>query len=137
VADAGADIIAIDATNRIRPDGNSLKEYIKLIKKELDLIIMGDISTIEEGLKAEEYGIDLVGTTLSGYTEYTRHVNGPNFKLLKQLVEKLSIPVIMEGKITEPEEVKKSLDMGAWAVVVGTAITRPHIITKKFTSIIK
>jgi len=132
IAKAGADIIAIDATNRTRPNNLNLKAYIEKIKKELNLFVMADISTYEEGLKAQEYGVDLVGTTLSGYTNYSRKNNKPDFKLLKKLVDKLNIPIIMEGKISDPIEVEKALEIGAWSVVVGTSITRPQIITKRF-----
>ena len=136
IIEAGADIIAIDSTNRIRPNNKTLKEFIKEIKENFNVIIMGDVSTFEEGLKAQEYGIDLVGTTLSGYTKYSSSDDGPDFKLLKKLVNNLNIPVILEGKVRKPSEVKKALKIGAWAVVVGTSITRPQIITKRFSQVI-
>ena len=132
---AGADIIAIDATKNPHPQ-ESLTELVQKIHEELKAPVMGDISILEEGIKAEEIGIDVVGTTLSGYTEYSRDQAGPDFELLKNLVETLSIPVIMEGKIRRPEEVKRAIDIGAHAVVVGTAITRPQIITAEFAEVL-
>ncbi|MFW5996081.1 MAG: N-acetylmannosamine-6-phosphate 2-epimerase [Halanaerobiaceae bacterium] len=135
IARAGAEIIAVDATGRLRPGGLRLKEYFEQIRSRFDVAIMGDISTFEEGQKARECGADLIGTTLSGYTEYSRQQDGPDFILLEKLVKNLDIPVIMEGKISRPEEVKKALELGAWAVVVGTAITRPQVITKWFSRV--
>ena len=132
---AGTDIIAIDATKNPHPQ-ESLTELVQKIHEELKAPVMGDISILEEGIKAEEIGIDVVGTTLSGYTEYSRDQAGPDFELLKNLVETLSIPVIMEGKIRRPEEVKRAIDIGAHAVVVGTAITRPQIITAEFAEVL-
>ncbi|MFW6270911.1 MAG: N-acetylmannosamine-6-phosphate 2-epimerase [Bacillota bacterium] len=137
IVKAGSDIVAIDATRRSRPDGQSLFDFIKEIKKQFNVPIMGDISILEEGKNAESAGVDLVGTTLSGYTDYSRKKKGPDFELLKNLVKELSIPVIMEGKITKPKEAKKALDIGAYAVVVGSAITRPRTITARFVDTIK
>ena len=136
IIEAGADIIAIDATQRKRPGNKSLSTFVREVKSEFDITIMGDISILDEGLKAEQAGIDIVGTTLSGYTEYSPQINKPDFTLLRELVKKLSIPVILEGKITKPEEVKKAFDLGAFAVVVGSAITRPRLITSRFVKAI-
>ena len=135
VWEAGADIIAIDATKNPHP-GRPLPELVNKIHDELGAPVMGDISILGEGMKAEEIGIDVVGTTLSGYTDYSRLQEGPDFELLENLVQNLSIPVIMEGKIRRPEEVKKAIDLGAHAVVVGTAITRPQIITAEFAEVL-
>lgn len=137
VFEAGADIIAIDATSRPRPDGISLEDYVKRIKDELGVLIMADVSTLDEGIAAREAGCDLVGTTLSGYTDYTRSLEGPDFELLKDLVEKLNVPVILEGRVNSPEDVIKGLKLGAFAVVVGTAITRPQIVTSRYVDAIK
>lgn len=137
VVSAGAEIIAIDATCRPRPDGHSLQEFIERIRVSYpDIFIMADVSTYEEGLRSIELGVDIISTTLSGYTEATKDVSLPNFELLSQLIAKTDIPVICEGGIQTPEQFKKALDLGAYACVVGSAITRPQLITKKFTDVI-
>lgn len=129
----GLDIIAIDATLRERPDKISTENFIKNIKtKYPNSLIMGDISNVEEAIAAEKAGIDMVGTTLVGYTDYTKG-NDPLTEL-KKVVEAISIPVIGEGNIDTPEKAKKALEIGAFAVVVGGAITRPQQITKKFVT---
>ncbi len=130
-----AEYIAIDGTKRIRADNSSLSDQIKLIKQSGKKSVC-DISTFEEGVNAIELGADLISTTLSGYTKETRYkVNeGPDFDLLAELVDESPAPVIMEGRIWEPQDVKKAFSVGAFAVVIGTAITRPHIITRKFVS---
>jgi len=138
VYESGADIIAIDGTDRKRPDGISLKELIDKVKKNYpDSILMADISTLEEGINCENIGFDMVGTTLSGYTEYTKDSEVPNFKLMNQLSKKLSIPVIAEGHIWTPEELEKAYEQNIFCAVVGTAITRPREITKRFVNKIK
>ena len=136
LAAAGADIIATDATDRIRPHGVSLGDfYAGVRKKYLGLILMADISTFEEGVAAAAMGFDIVATTLSGYTQYTEGIKLPDFRLLKKLVETLKIPVIAEGGIGEPHELKKAVrEINAFAAVVGTAITRPQHITRRFVS---
>lgn len=133
---AGADIIATDATDRIRPYGLSLGDfYTEVRKKYPGLILMADISTFEEGAAAAAMGFDIVATTLSGYTKYTQGKKLPDFRLLKKLVETLKIPVIAEGGIGEPHELKKAVrEINAFAAVVGTAITRPQHITRRFVS---
>lgn len=137
VVSAGAEIIAIDATCRPRPDGHSLQQFIDQIRATYpDVLIMADISTYEEGLRSIELGMDIISTTLSGYTEATKDVSLPNFTLLSQLVETTDIPIICEGGIQTPEEFRKALELGAYACVVGSAITRPQLITKKFTDVI-
>ncbi len=133
---AGADIIAVDATMRKRPFDEKIPSLIKLIHK-FNLPAMADISTYEEGIKAQEFGFDLVGTTLSGYTPYSTQSDEPDFELLSKLTKKLKIPVIMEGKIWEPFQLEEAFKRKAYAVVIGSAITRPHLITKRFADKIK
>lgn len=138
VVKAGADIIATDATDRIRPEGITLDEfYANVRKKYPDILLMADISTFEEGVKARSLGFDLVGTTLCGYTEYTKGTALPNYELLERLVKELDVPVVAEGGIWETEQLKKVIDLKAFTAVVGTAITRPREITRRFVNIIK
>ncbi len=130
LVEAGADIIAFDATLRDRK--NSLDEMISEIHKT-NRLAMADISTLEEGINAAKLGADIISTTLAGYTEKSGDpTDGPDFELLKKLVSSVSKPVILEGRIWEPEEVKKAFELGAHCVVIGSAITRPQLITKRF-----
>lgn len=130
---AGADIIAIDGTNRDRPDGMSLQETIEILKRK-GIKIMADISTYEEGIFAADVGADYISTTLSGYTAYTQQDPTPNFELLHKLVENLRLPVVAEGNIKTGEEARRALELGAEFVVVGSAITRPQMIVADFVS---
>jgi N-acylglucosamine-6-phosphate 2-epimerase len=138
ISSAGAEIVAIDATGRVRPDGMLLKDFIAGIKRKYpNLLVMADVSTYEEGVDAERYGADLISTTLSGYTENSNYTTYPDYELVHLLSRKLQTPVIAEGRVSTPEEALKCLQLGAWAVVVGSAITRPQLITKAFTEKIK
>jgi N-acylglucosamine-6-phosphate 2-epimerase len=132
----GVDMIAIDATTRPRPNGESLESLISYLKVK-GQTIMADISTYEEAVNVVRLGVDCVSTTMSGYTPYSPQQCEPDFKLLKRLVDTLHIPVFAEGRISTPEEVAKALDIGAHTVVVGSAITRPQEITKKFVQSIE
>lgn len=132
VAEAGADLIAIDATDRPHPDGLALAERIRAIHEETGRLVLADISTVDEGLAADAAGADLIATTLSGYTEASLHRSGPDFELLRQLARKASVPLIAEGHIATPEQAAEALRCGAFAVVVGSAITRPQWITARF-----
>lgn len=130
------EIIAVDATRRKRPDGKSLEEFFKEIREVYDGLLLADISDLEEGIRAEKIGFDMVSTTLSGYTDYTLDREKPDINLIKSLREYIKIPIIAEGNIDSPENAMKCLEAGAWAVVVGGAITRPQLITKKFVEYI-
>lgn len=132
IAIAGADIIAIDATLRQRPGGETVAELIARIHNELGKPVMADIDTIESAIAAVAAGADLVGTTLYGYTNQTKHLKPPGFDLLVQLVEKLEVPVICEGGISTPEMASDALKLGGVAVVVGTAITGIDLQVKAY-----
>lgn len=136
--DEGVDVIATDGTLRLRPRGETLSDLVKKIRDYNDkVLLMADCSTVEEGENAEKLGFDFIGTTLSGYTEYTKGVSLPDYEMIGKLVRILKTPVIAEGGIKTPEELKKALDSGAFAAVVGGAITRPKQITERFVSAIK
>lgn len=129
--EANADIIATDATMRTRPK-ESLKEIIKHIKSH-NKLAMADISTFEEGVNARNLGFDVISTTLSGYTQNSRQdLTTPDFDLLQNLVKELDCPIILEGRIWELSEVDKAFELGAHSVVIGSAVTRPQLITKRF-----
>lgn len=132
----GCEMIALDATNRVRPNNEDLKEIINYIK-ENNVLVMADISNYDEAVKAQEYGVDCVSTTLSGYTLYTETLDGPDFVLMERLVKDLKIPVIAEGKVNTPQDLKKVFELGVHSSVVGSAITRPQLITEKFVKAIE
>ena len=135
---AGADVIAIDATERKRPDGSKLKDLITDIGKRLNKPVWADISTYQEGVYAAQCGADVVSTTLYGYTSATRlpAEAGPDFELLAQLCRNLNKPVVLEGRVWQPSQVAQAFALGAMAVVVGSAITRPQLITARFVQAI-
>lgn len=134
----GVDILALDCTNRSRPGYDNITDFIHDIKvKYPNQLLMADISTFEEGKVAAESGVDFVGTTLSGYTPYSPKKDNPDFELVERLVKELDVPVIAEGRISTPEQARKMLDLGAYAVVVGGAITRPKEIAQRFINVIK
>jgi len=135
---ANAEIIAIDATDRLRPHGISLDAFFKEVREMYpNQLFMADCATYEEAIHAREIGFDLVGTTLCGYTEQTKGVAIPNFDLLQRLAKNSKIPVIAEGGIWSPEQLKQALECGVHAAVVGTAITRPMDITKRYVQAIQ
>lgn len=129
------EMIALDATKRVRPNNEKLEELITYIKNN-GILVMADISDYDEGIRAMEMGVDCVSTTLSGYTDYTIKNNSINFDLIDKLVKNLNIPVIAEGRIETPEDLKKVYDLGVYSAVVGSAITRPQLIAKKFVDAI-
>lgn len=131
-ARAGADIVAMDATARPRPDGSTFSELVRAVH-DTGALAMADVSTRDEGLAAQEAGADLVGTTLAGYTEHSRKSAGPDLDLVAELAP-LEVPVVAEGRIRTPGQAAAALDRGAFAVVVGTAITHPTTLTRSFAS---
>lgn len=134
--EAKCEMIALDATNRKRPNNEKIEDLVAYIHQH-EILAMADCSTYEECVEAEKIGFDCVSTTLCGYTTYSQLLDGPNFELIKKLVQSLNIPVIAEGKINTPEDLKLVFDNGAYSAVVGGAITRPQNITERFVSVLK
>ena len=132
---AGADIVALSCAFYQRPNLEALAQMIKTLERDLKVPVMADVSTLEEGLWAERAGVSLVGSTLAGYTPATRGgSHEPDLALVHQLASQLSVPVIAEGRIATPQQAAAALDAGAFAVVVGTAITNPMAITQGFVA---
>ena len=133
-AEAGADIIALDCTHRRLSEAEPWPELIRRIHAELGKPVLADIASVEDGVAAQRAGADAVATTLYGYTAETLGIRHMSWSLLESLANSLQIPVIAEGHIQQPEEVRKALDTGAHAVLVGSAITRPASITARFVA---
>jgi N-acylglucosamine-6-phosphate 2-epimerase len=131
VAVAGAAVVAIDGTRRPRPDGRGLREHVAAIRQRVDVELMADVDCLEAGVAAREAGVDLVATTLSGYTGGPVP-EGPDLELVAQLRQALDCPVIAEGRYRTPDDLKAGFEAGAYAIVVGTAITNPMAITRRF-----
>ena len=136
VARAGADIVAVQATREREADGEPLGPLIERIHRECRTLVMADVSTRDEGLAAEAGGADIVATTMAGYTPHSRQMTGPDLALIEELAAALSVPVIAEGRIQTPEHAAAARRAGAWAVVVGRAITMPEAITARFAEAI-
>lgn len=136
-----AEIIATDATARVRPDGKTLKQfYCEIRAKYPDVLLMADVSTIEEAVYAEQLGFDIVAPTLYGYTNETfgQKIYQDDYAVLKEIVKAVKkAKVIAEGNVITPEIARSVLDMNVHAVVVGGAITRPQQITKRFVDAIQ
>ncbi|MEK4465896.1 N-acetylmannosamine-6-phosphate 2-epimerase [Paenibacillus sp. FSL H7-0690] len=130
IVSAKAEIVALDVTNR--------EERLESVKPLIEyahlrgVLVMADISTFEEGLAAEKLDVDFIGTTLSGYTPYSTQQEGPDLVLIQQLSKSVNIPVVAEGRIWTPEDAAKAKNAGASYVVVGSAITRPQLITSRY-----
>ena len=135
LAAIGVEIIALDATVRTHPGGKTVAEIITEARaKYPDHLFMADCSTVEEGMKAAELGFDLIGTTLAGYTEYTAGMPLPPFNMLDELVKNCGRPVVAEGNFSTPEQFRQAMDLGVLTTVVGSAITRPLEITRRFVA---
>lgn len=131
VADAGADIVAIDGTRRERGDGLSLVETIAGLHQR-DALVMADCGSLDDGLAAADAGADVVGTTLAGYTDDRTKTDGPDLELIAELAGRIRVPVVAEGRVHTPAQARAALDAGAFAVAVGTAITHPTTLTSWF-----
>lgn len=133
--DVGVEIIAVDATDRLRPNGQTLEDFMTEVKQAFpDQLFMADCSTYEDGVKAAELGFDLIGSTMAGYTPKTQGRPLPALDLIRQWSRELDVPVIAEGGISTPEDLAEAFEAGAFAVVVGGAITRPLQITQRFVA---
>lgn len=136
----GVDIIATDGTNSKRPKNVGLKDFYDEIRaKYPDIKLMADCSTVDEAIMADKLGFDYIGTTLIGYTPQSKgdQIDADDFKILREIIEKVNHPVIAEGNVDKPEKAKRVLELGALTVVVGGAITRPQNIAKKFVDCIE
>lgn len=134
--EVGPEIIALDATNALRPGGVTLEEFYHQIREKYpDQLLMADCSTVEEALYADQLGFDFIGTTMVGYTKQSKglRIEENDFEILREIVAKVKHRVIAEGNINTPEKAKRVIELGAFSVVVGSIITRPQIITKNFT----
>ncbi|MBS4829618.1 MAG: N-acetylmannosamine-6-phosphate 2-epimerase [Firmicutes bacterium] len=134
------DVIAVDATCRVRPDGKRIEEfYAEIREKYPQQLLMADCSTMKEMLFADELGFDFIGTTLVGYTEESKgsHIETNDFELIRALIQQVKHPVIGEGNIDTPQKLKRVMEIGVYSVVVGSAITRPQLITKNFTDALR
>ena len=132
IIEAGADIVAFDATLRKRKNNEKLVDLINFVKSQ-NKIAMADIATFDEAKNAQLLGCDIVSTTLSGYTKETENKpNMPDFELVKKIKNELDIFTILEGKIWEKKDVTLAFQSGADSVVIGSAITRPQLIIKRF-----
>ena len=133
LVEIGCDIIATDATNRIRPNGKTFENFFSEVRaKYPNQLFMADTSCFEEGQLAERLGFDLIGTTMAGYTPYTKGRSLPDLELIEKYSKELNVPIIAEGGIWSPEDLKNVYKAGAFSAVCGTAITRPMDITKRF-----
>lgn len=131
-AQAGADFIAVDGTARSRPQGQDAADFIRQVMIATGKPVMADIATVEEGILAAQAGVCAVLTTLSGYTADSPLQEEPDYELISHLAHVLHTPVIAEGRINSPAQAARALQSGAWAVTVGSAITRPRLITEQF-----
>lgn len=133
LAKIGCEVIAMDGTRRQRPGNQSLDEFFKKVRaKYPEQLFMADCADIEDGMHCAKLGFDLIGTTMAGYTDYTKGAKVPPYKMIKYLVEHSGKAVVAEGHISTPEELRHAMDIGVQTVVVGSAITRPMEITKSF-----
>lgn len=131
LAAAGADIVAVDATQRSRQKGVTLETFYAEVRKHTAVPLLADIDSLENALYAQSLGFDAIATTLNGYTP-SPSTGLPNVDLVKSITAQVNIPVIAEGGYTTPEQVHQAIENGAWAVCVGTAITNPYLMAKYF-----
>jgi len=133
--EAGATIVAIDATARMRPNGISLSTFITQLRTQSQIPILADVDTVEAAIIAQSLGCEAVATTLSGYTEVVAP-KLPNIKLIEELSKKMEIPIIAEGGFNSSTDLRQAFNAGAWSVCIGTAITNPYLLTRGFVEAI-
>lgn len=136
VVKAGANLLAIDATGRPRPGGETFREIVKKAHERLDVPVMADVGTTEQGLWALEDGADIIGTTMATSEPFGKPEDGPAIHIVKDLVKVTDRPIIVEGQIWTVENVRACFEAGAYAVVIGSAITVPQFITRRFVQAI-
>lgn len=137
VVEAGASIVALDATHRERPNGETPEEMIDTIRNELGVPVMADVDSLDEGIAAAKAGANLVATTMAGYTAERPSSPGPDLALVQELANAIDVPIVCEGRVQHPGDARAAIAAGAFAVVVGTAITNPVSIARKFTQALK
>lgn len=134
-ASAGADVVAVDATLRPRPDGTPTEEFLARLREAVDIPVIADVDSLEAAVAAERAGVEYVATTLAGYTQPSAtRPRTPDLELLEAIVAEVSIPTIAEGHFTTTEQVRRAFEIGAFAVVVGAAITDPVALTRRFAA---
>lgn len=134
------EIIALDATIDKRPDGSSIEEFFPKVKEKYpNQLFMADCSTAAEAVKADELGFDFIGTTMVGYTDQSKNykIEADDFAILREIISKVKGKVIAEGNIDTPEKLKRVIELGAYCAVVGSVITRPQLITKRFVAVLE
>lgn len=134
------EVVALDATSSQRPDNLSIDEFFHMIKtKYPNQLFMADCSTKEEALHAAKLGFDFIGTTMVGYTKQSKDINiqDNDFQLVREIIAETNVPVIAEGNVDTPEKFKRLLEIGVYCVVVGSIITRPKLITERFTKVLR
>ncbi len=138
IVQAGADLVALDATRRGAEEGRlPPADLIRQVHDMLKVPVMADIATLDEGIAAAAAGADLVATTLSGYTAYSPPAKTPDFALIEALARAVDVPIIAEGRMGTPADARRAIDCGAYAVVVGSMITRPRMIVEGFAAALR
>jgi N-acylglucosamine-6-phosphate 2-epimerase len=136
VAQSGADIIALDATERPRPGGECLPSIVREARSQWQKPIMADVATLEQGIyAAETLGVEVISTTLAGYTKETAHLEQADFRLVAALASRLSVPIVCEGRLRSPADVRQAFECGAFAVVVGAAITGLDWLVRQYVGV--
>ena len=133
VARAGSQVVAVDGTRRARPDELTLAQVVEGVHTESDALVMADCGSLEDAVAATDAGVDVLGTTLAGYTPDRDRTEGPDLELVSAIAHRLpDVPLLAEGRVHTPAQARQALEAGAFAVVVGTAITHPATITGWF-----
>ena len=139
VVEAGADVLALDGTTRERPDGRTFAQTVEAVRARFDGPLMADCDSLDSALLAADLGVELIGTTLAGYTDARPKTDGPDLELLSELAQRLpeTSVLVAEGRVHTPQQAADARSTGAFAVVVGTAITHPTSITRWFRTAVE